>query len=338
MKKLQTKGSMSARKIQTENERQEFIQSLYKYKESEILREMVEGGEYEYILLLGQRSFVVVFSEDFFVTNARLGYVRVSTDTQTERGYGISRQIDQIIQYSKTKEYRICAIGFDLGISGANHMDLMSEYNKSTNSQEMFKEIRPALHYVLTNLTPKNKILSCEPSRLWRENDITGSMIRFMIMAAKSDLEFVDDPRISLWESNRSVYLSHMMIFNIADFDRASLKDKLRDGRERKALSGKNVTGKVAYGYYADEDGTEHICEPEADVIRSIAAMRDHGCTYRVIAETLNLRGVQKHSKKPWTVSDIQRILTQSPIYRGWKTYGEGVKKFFPDLVILPDN
>ena len=326
------------RKIQTEEERKEFAQMLCKYKESENLRELVLSGEYLYILVLSEKSFTIVFSEELTRDSARIGYVRVSTDTQTEKGYGISRQLDQILQHAQLREYNLCAIGFDLGISGDNHKDLMDKYNKSVDPKEFFKDIRPALHYVLSHLNENNKILACEPSRLWRENDMTGSMIRFMIMCAHSDLEFADDPRISLWETNCTVHLSHMVLFNIADFDRRSLVGRLKDGRKRKAMSGKNVTGRVAYGYYKDADGTEHIYEPEADVIRRMDTMRRQGCTYKNIADVLNLEGIKTHSGKPWTVSDIQRILTQAPIYRGWKTYGAGIEKFFPDLVILGES
>ncbi len=319
--------------VKTQQERTRFAQVVRRFKESSDVVDLVLHDDYLYVNVYADNSFVVIYDDDFDQDGARLGIVRVSSDTQAEKGYGISRQLEQIRTFANDKDYVLCSIGFDLGISGDNHKELIDRCNGNVKPKDFFKDVRPALHFTLSQLNEHNKILACEPSRLWRENDMTGSMIRFLIMCAGSDLEFAESPKITLYETNSTVHLSNMILYNIADFDRRTLVKRMYDGRKRKAATGKNVTGKFAFGYQGNRLGEQWVYEPEAEIVRDIFAYHEEQIPNKEIADILNSENKLKRGGKQWIQQDIYRIIN-NPLYHGWRIYGD-TKTFMENLVIV---
>lgn len=327
--------------ICTDEEIQQFLTSLDTMQGAVDVRSLVVSKQYDHIEVLGEKSFVIVFNTDFDRQDvdgngiSRIGLVRVSTDTQKEAGYGVSIQTEEIVKYSRMKEYNLCAIVFDLGISGANYKELGRMYDSNVPVKEWFRDIRPGLHYALTHLSENNKLLSANPSRLWRDNDITGSQIRFHVMVKGSDLEFVEAPTFTLYEDEPVNYLTMMVQFNIADFEKQSINKRLRNGREKRAMTGKVMVSGANYGYHVHPNGMRTIDKQEAETVREIFYLHStYGNKYAKIGRMLEAQGMYYRDGGSWTSDRVRNIIKKESLYRGWVVYGD-TKKFLPDIAII---
>ena len=107
--------------IKSYDERMEFAAHLKdQYEHGEEIRQLVEQASYERIVVLGRKSFVIVFDDNYDVVGTRLGYARVSSEGQATAGYGISIQTSEIINYCRQKGFKLSVLAFDMGISGNN--------------------------------------------------------------------------------------------------------------------------------------------------------------------------------------------------------------------------
>lgn len=328
---------MTEKIIKTDVEIERFVAELEYMEGGSDIRALVQEKNYQHIVKISRQSFVIVFNEDYDSCNARLALIRVSTDTQAERGNGASRQLDGILGYCKMKKYNLCAIAFDLGISGDNHDRLIKLYNSDIPVKDWFKDIRPGLHFVLSKLSPYNKLLAEQPNRVWRDNDMTGGQIRFACIARGSDLEFVYHPTITLYEADPMAYLTMMFHFNIADFDRRVLIKRLEDGRIRSVLEGR-TSSNTAYGYAKDKDGFKVVVPEEAEHVRMVFRLWKHNRSYAKTAAAMNEHG-HLYRGRPWKYKDVEHIVQREPLHRynGYNTHGKK-EKFYEKLVIIPES
>lgn len=322
--------------VKTIEERQEFISVLKeKYDHGEEIQELIEEIGYEYIVLLGDKSFVVVFDEDCNTEGSRLGTVRVSSEGQAAKGYGLTVQTEKIMEYCDSKNLTLNMLAFDMGITGNNSSKIMNAILKDIPLSQWFKDIRPGLYYVMQRLNSNNKLIAYDPSRLWRDNDTTGSAVRMQIIAMESDVEFVIHPEITLREMDSNQYMLNTIQFVFAEYDRRSIVNKLDGGRKRAAKSGKH-TSPAAYGYRTVK-GEAYIIKKEAEVIRLVYEYieRDR-VTYKVAADCLNHAGYRKRSGKEWTVQDISSIYKKNrELYTKGAIHSCGMTFENPDLIIV---
>jgi site-specific DNA recombinase len=108
------------------------------------------------------------------------------------------------------------------------------------------------------------------------------------------------------------------MLGVFAEFERATIVERITSGMERAASQGRWVVGKVPYGYLRDK-ATKliHPLEAQADVVRRIFAMYVEGrMGAEAIAKRLNAEGHRTKNGQPFARPIVLSILG-NPIYPG---------------------
>lgn len=96
---------------------------------------------------------------------------------------------------------------------------------------------------------------------------------------------------------------------------------KLAKGRATKARQGEKPTGVAPYGYMYSADKKHIIVHPtEAEVIKRIFKMAQHGDSLNRIADTLNSEGILTRRNKQWTRATLHKML-HNDFYVGIVTY-----------------
>ncbi|MFB3737916.1 MAG: recombinase family protein, partial [Candidatus Velamenicoccus archaeovorus] len=106
------------------------------------------------------------------------------------------------------------------------------------------------------------------------------------------------------------------MLGVFAEFERATIVERITAGMERAASQGRWVVGKVPYGYLRVKE-TNHPHEPQADVVRRIFAMYVKGrMGAESIAKVLNVEGHRTKNGQVFARPIVLSILS-NPIYAG---------------------
>ncbi len=108
------------------------------------------------------------------------------------------------------------------------------------------------------------------------------------------------------------------MLGVFAEFERATIVERITAGMERAASQGRWVVGKVPFGYLrAKETKLIHPHAPQADVVRRIFAMYVEGrMGAEAIANVLNAEGHRTKNGAPFARPIVLSILN-NPIYAG---------------------
>ena len=324
--------------IRTAAELSEFREWLVAMRKDTDILSLLED-DILYCLKLGEKSFAIVYDDVFECDDeGRIGYVRVSTDTQQEKSTAVLSQAEGIKKYCQFKDYTLKALVFDLNISGDNRELLKAEIVKATSGVEMFRNIRPGLYYVLTNLNKYNKVLSIDPSRLWRDNDVTGSMIRILIEIKNGDFEFVNNPALTLYATDNAMILQNQINYVIADYERRTNNARIQTGRKNAALAGKCGMNSCRFGYRPNKNGYKEINKQEAEIVELAYAIWKQYKKPGKTAELLNRMGKLRRGKewKPYQISDLVSPAAQQ-CYAGYLSYGNE-KTWHEELVIIPEG
>jgi site-specific DNA recombinase len=97
--------------------------------------------------------------------------------------------------------------------------------------------------------------------------------------------------------SSASGRLIFQMLGSFAEFEKATINERTRDGKNR-AYRGGAQPGLIPYGYDIADDGSFVVVEEEAQVVRTIIRNIAHGATLFTEAKRLNLEGIPSPGKK----------------------------------------
>ncbi len=165
------------------------------------------------------------------------GYIRVSTDTQADKGYGLTTQTHAIKEYCKTHRLELIGIFSDKGVSG-------TEPN------------REGLTDLIPSLNADIKVVVMNTSRLWR-SDNAKVVIKRQLLRAKTEVLSVEQPTYSIYDKDPNDFLVNSMMELLDQYDRMNTNLKLAKGRRSKAKSGIKGGGNVPLGYQWQHDGVE---------------------------------------------------------------------------------
>jgi DNA invertase Pin-like site-specific DNA recombinase len=220
-----------------------------------------------------------------------IAYVRVSTDKQAEHGLGLSVQRHAIREWAQVNSCQIVEWYSDKGISGSNGLDTRPGLSAAIGDLE--DGCADALVvYRLDRLARKlyNQLT-------WIERLESGG--RQVISVTEPDVG-QDEMRV----------LVRQIMGAIAEYDRATICRRMRDGRKLKADRGGYAYGAPGFGYRA-EDKALVADEAEQRAVARIAELHAAGASLRRIVATLTTEGIPPKRGAQWYPATVGRIVSR---------------------------
>lgn len=224
-------------------------------------------------------------------------YARVSTDQQAEKGYSIDTQLEACRKYA-------------LELGAIN----IEEFVDDGYSGEFID--RPALTRLREKLTNKefNAVIAYAPDRLARKT-IHLLIISEEIAKAGAMRKFASVN----FEATSEGELMYKFQGIVAEYEKEKIKERTMRGKRGKAKKGLVISNAKPFGYTFDSAKSTYVVnDSEAEIIRMIFGfiVNEKMGTARICKE-LTARGIPSpRAKKPWSVSSIHRILTNT-MYEG---------------------
>jgi site-specific DNA recombinase len=204
-----------------------------------------------------------------------VGYLRVSTDTQAEKGYGLDIQEEGIVNFAKYNKIENLLLFIDDGITGTTMN--RPALNSIVKFIEDFNNEKSKIRI--------NSMIIHRIDRLGRTLLGTLQFIQDYIVAAedskdseknknKEDINFfsVQENYWRIAEDDPQSKFLLMLFATLAEYDRNLIVEKLKKGRLQRLETGKWMGGGIKpYGYkYNSEKGTLEIIPQEAEKVREV--------------------------------------------------------------------
>lgn len=228
------------------------------------------------------------------------GYIRVSTETQAEKGGGLDVQEKAIRDYAANNGIEITRIFKDAGISGT-------------------KENRPALDELLIEtIKDGDTIIVHNTSRLWRDIFAQATIMK-AVMNAGANIYSIDDPEFDVYKfmTDPNNFMISSMMGMLDQWERMTIARKLARGRSAKANKGSKPAGVCPLGYqYSADKKTVEINQAEAATVKRIFSDIQKGNSLQKIADALNAEGITTRSGKAWTRGSLH-VIAKNRFYIG---------------------
>ena len=227
-------------------------------------------------------------------------YMRVSTETQAEKGYGLDTQRTEIEKYAEENGITIADYFTDAGVSGAA---------KATAEDSEAISKRAGLLELLSSINEEDAILVLNTSRLWR-SDNTKVLIRRELMKRNAKIISIEQPKYDIYAKDPNDLLIAGIIELLDEWERLSIALKLARGRAVKAKGGDKPAGVCPYGYqYAEDKKRVIVNSQEAQLVRFMFTEGQKGRTLAQIADALNDKAILTRRGNEWSRGSIRAIL-----------------------------
>lgn len=224
------------------------------------------------------------------------GYVRVSTETQAEKGYGKDVQENAIKEYCKANGLQLVEIFRDLGVSGTLiERDGLSDMLAALSEGEV------------------KKVIVMNTSRLWRE-DMAKVVIKRELQKIQAHVISIEQKDYNIYSKDPNDFLINGIMELLDQYDRLSINKKLAKGRRQKAKSGVKACGNAPIGYKWKHEGVGKpivvIDEEKAPIVKEIFKKYLECKSLLKVQRYLKEQGYKTQQGKDFSTMAIRHILT----------------------------
>ena len=225
-------------------------------------------------------------------TALAIGYVRVSTDKQADRGVSLDAQAEKI---------RAMAVVQDVEL-----IDVIVDAGESAKSLQ-----RPGMAKLLA-LVDGGKVQTVIIAKLDRLTRSVGDLAELLKRFERRNVALVSVAD-SLDTRTAAGRLVLNIMVSVSQWEREAIGERTRDAMAHKRAGGFRV-GNLPYGYRVANDGATLAPEPsEQAVLRLMRTWAAQGRTTRAIASGLNAQGLQTRRGTPWRFQYVATALRLAP-------------------------
>ncbi len=219
-----------------------------------------------------------------------IGYARVSTDRQADRGVSLDAQSAKIVAMAT--------------VQGAELLEVVVDSGESAGTMN-----RPGLQRIL-ELVRNRKVQAVIVAKLDRLTRSVKDLCGILELFEKRGVALVSVAE-SLDTSTAAGRLVITIMSAVSQWEREAIGERTRDALQHKRSKGERV-GNVHYGYRLSGDGKHVEPEPkEQAVLAEIRALRARRRSLREVAAALNERGCRTRRGSPWRQEYIRNLIVK---------------------------
>jgi site-specific DNA recombinase len=218
-----------------------------------------------------------------------IGYIRVSTDMQADKGTSLENQVDRIIEFSQKKGLMLENIYEDAGFSGKN--------TKRPGFQDMMKRI---------NKGGVNAVIVWHSTRFARN---LKDFINHMDLLEKKKIKFysIEEPEMS--GSSGRAMRNLMAVF--AEYQSDVTGEYTRSVKTNLKKNKKVYCAFPPLGF-KNQDGLLVRDPKELELVNTVTTLKAQGYSLRQIAHHFNSQGITGAKNGKFHASTIQKILNNN--------------------------
>jgi DNA invertase Pin-like site-specific DNA recombinase len=228
-----------------------------------------------------------------------VGYLRVSTDRQAEKGLGLDVQERAIRAWANAAGHRIATMTRDEGVSGSNGL---AHRTGLADALDLLRDGK-AKGLAVYRLDRLARDLIVQEQILAEVRRIGGEV--FTTAAGEAGY-LTDDP------DDPSRKLIRQVLGAVAEYERSMIALRMRSGRRRKAEKGGFAYGSPPLGYRA-ESGRLVPADDEQAALHRMRELHATDLSIRGIAETLQQEGFRTKRGAQWHPTTVARALRRTP-------------------------
>jgi DNA invertase Pin-like site-specific DNA recombinase len=229
------------------------------------------------------------------------GYLRVSTLSQKEKGYGLLTQEQAIRKHCKENNLELVNIFRDEGISGT-------------------KIDREGLTDLLGSFNGIKSVVVFNTSRLWR-SDTVKVLVQRELKKAMADVISIEQPTYSIYNKDPNDFLINGMFELLDQYERMSIALKLAKGRKTKAKQGNKPCGNAPLGYKWNDNSEIVIDDKSKEIVHLIFNKYIELGSVGKVKKYLDEENIRTSRNNSFSKQSINNILSND-FYKGIVTHG----------------
>ena len=217
-----------------------------------------------------------------------IGYVRVSTEQQADRGVSLEAQTEKVKAMAVVKEAELLDVIVDAGESA-----------KSLSRPGMARLLE------LVESRAVDVVIIAKLDRLTRSVADLAELLKRFKRCGVSLVSVAD----SLDTKSAAGRLVLNIMTSVSEWEREAIGERTRDALHLKQRKGERV-GNVPFGDRLAADGVHLEADPsEHEILGRIRSLRAAGKTLRAIAAALNREGFTTRRQTPWQFQYVAAVL-----------------------------